>query len=80
MFACGTAGYFSSVFTAEVDLGGLRWFAIAGMFWCALIALLMGLVLLQMQSRLHVFGELALVATPLLVARKCVERWPRRSF
>ena len=45
VFVCGAAGYFSSVFTAEVDLGGLRWFAIAGMYWCVLIAILVGLVL-----------------------------------
>jgi len=51
----------------------------AGMRYFALVAL-MGLVLLQLQSRLHVFGELTLVATPLLVARKCLERWPRRPF
>ncbi len=49
---------------------GLRYFALAAAF---------GLVLLQLQSRLHVFGELALVATPLLVARKCIERWPAQA-
>jgi hypothetical protein len=29
---------------------------------------------------LHVFGELALIATPLLVARMCIDRWPRRAY
>jgi hypothetical protein len=49
---------------------GLRYFALAAAF---------GLVLLQLQSRLHVFGELALVATPLLVARKLADRRPEHA-
>ena len=49
---------------------GLRYFALAALF---------GLALLQLQSRLHVFGELALVATPLLLARQLLERWPQRA-
>ena len=55
------------------------------------LAAVLGLVLLQLQSRLHVFGELALVATPLLVARKLrgalasgargrSRVWPAQSF
>jgi hypothetical protein len=45
VFACGTAGYMSSVFTAEVDMGGQKWFSLAGMAWCGLVALLVGMVL-----------------------------------
>lgn len=45
---------------------GLQYFALAA---------LMGLTLLQLQSRLHVFGALALVASPLLAARLAAERW-----
>jgi hypothetical protein len=45
VFVCWTAGYWSSVFTAEhVDLGGRRWFSLAGMAWCVLMAMLVGCV------------------------------------
>ena len=40
------------------------------------IAAALGLVLLQFQFRLHVYGELALVATPLLAARIMAQHWP----
>lgn len=35
-----------------------------------------GLTLLQFQYRFHVFGELALLATPLVAAKLAEERWP----
>jgi hypothetical protein len=40
------------------------------------IAAVIGLALLQFQFRLHVYGELALVATPMLAARLAAQRWP----
>jgi hypothetical protein len=48
----------------------IQFFAIAGA---------MGLVLLQLQYRFHVFGELALVATPLLAIQLAQHRWPVQS-
>jgi hypothetical protein len=38
-----------------------------------------GLLLLQVQYRFHVFGELALVATPVVAATLAAERWPQIS-
>jgi len=43
------------------------------------LAAVMGLALLQLQTRLHVFGELALLAVPLLALRRAVDRWPARA-
>jgi hypothetical protein len=38
----------------------------------------LGLSLMQFQYRFHVFGELALVATPLLAVHLAQQRWPHR--
>lgn len=43
------------------------------------LAAFMGLTLLQLQARLHVFGDLVLIATPLLAARLATERWPAHA-
>jgi hypothetical protein len=40
------------------------------------VAATLGLALLQLQFRFHVFGELALVATPLLAIHLAQQRWP----
>ena len=75
---------------AAPPLGWLLWLAVpstafavylfatakdAGNRYFALAAAL-GLALLQLQSRMHVFGELALCATPLLAAQWAADRWP----
>jgi hypothetical protein len=44
----------------------------------ALVAAL-GLVLFQLQYRFHVFGELALLATPLLAIHLAQQRWPQHA-
>ena len=48
----------------------LQFFALMGV---------VGLTLLQLQFRFHVFGELALVATPLLAIHSAQLRWPHMS-
>ncbi len=46
---------------------------------CFGVAAAMGLVLMQFQARLHVFGEVALVAVPLFAAHAAALRWPDLS-
>jgi asparagine N-glycosylation enzyme membrane subunit Stt3 len=43
------------------------------------VAAALGLALLQLQYRFHVFGELALVATPLLGIHLAQQRWPEHA-
>jgi hypothetical protein len=43
------------------------------------LAAALGLVLFQMQYRFHVFGELALLATPLLAIHLAQQRWPQQA-
>jgi hypothetical protein len=45
-----------------------------GIQFFAMISIV-GLCLLQLQYRFHVFGELALVATPIVAAKLAAERW-----
>jgi hypothetical protein len=47
----------------------------AGIQFFAMMAAI-GLVLLQIQYRFHMFGELAMIATPLVAAKLAAERWP----
>jgi asparagine N-glycosylation enzyme membrane subunit Stt3 len=49
---------------------GVQFFAVLGV---------LGLTLLQLQFRFHVFGELALVATPLLAIHFAQRHWPQLS-
>lgn len=48
----------------------IQFFAVAAAF---------GLVLLQLQFRFHVFGALAMVATPVLALHLAQERWPAHA-
>ncbi len=43
------------------------------------VAAALGLVLLQLQFRFHVFGELAMVATPVLALHLAQQRWPAQA-
>jgi len=69
------------------------WLALPALCYCAYLLLtrrdadlqffalfaVMGLVLLQLQARLHVFGELALLAVPVFALRQALDAWPRQA-
>jgi hypothetical protein len=83
---------FSDRYSAPFLLNAL-WLALPAMFYCLhllirkkeaelqyfALAAAMGLLLLQLQARLHVFGELALLAVPLFALRTALDTWPRHA-
>lgn len=59
---------FNAIVAWRVRDAAVQFFAVLGV---------VGLALLQLQFRFHVFGELALVATPLLAIHLAQQRWPQ---
>jgi hypothetical protein len=70
MWLSAPALVFNAFIAWRVREPALQFFALLGV---------VGLALLQLQFRFHVFGELALVATPLLAIQLAKQRWPQRS-
>ena len=70
MWLSAPALVFNSVVAWRTREAAVQFFALLGVI---------GLALLQLQFRFHVFGELALVATPLLAIHLAQERCPQRS-
>lgn len=70
MWLSAPALVFNAIVAWHVRNATVQFFALLG---------IVGLAFLQLQFRYHVFGELALVATPLLAIHLAQQRWPLLS-